>query len=224
MCFHHKPKGKRKTGDVMVGDVAVTKNLTEKQYAKFLEEATEEATKKGMTLEKYLQEIAEKIKLRGAALAKYLSKFEKKFHKHFDGEIVVGKWSKRDNTPTFWIKGAHNHTINGSKINIKTIRKPRGVKFDNLLDDLPFIANVELRYSNRLIPKQKISSFFPKNWDIQRIKEEVALIFDDLVGTGKDFSKPPFKFIGKSSDGTFEILIEFDKFGNITNAYPNIKI
>ncbi|WP_187294269.1 hypothetical protein [Olleya sp. ITB9] len=46
MCFKNQLKGKHKTGDVMVSDVAVVKNLTEKQYAKFLEEATEEATKK----------------------------------------------------------------------------------------------------------------------------------------------------------------------------------
>jgi|GEM_PF-1270023 len=59
MCFHHKPKGKRKTGDVIIDDVAVAKNLTDKEYVKFINDATEEATKKGMTLEGYLQEIAE---------------------------------------------------------------------------------------------------------------------------------------------------------------------
>ncbi|MBL7558456.1 hypothetical protein JAO71_01470 [Olleya sp. YSTF-M6] len=46
MCFKNQLQGKRKTGDVMVGDVAVAKNLTEKQYAEFIEEATEEAFKK----------------------------------------------------------------------------------------------------------------------------------------------------------------------------------
>lgn len=86
------------------------------------------------------------------------------------------------------------------------------------------MANVELKYGNRFIPKKAISSYFPKNWNLIRIKEEVALIYDEMINLGKDFSKPPFKYISKSSNKTFEILIEFDKNGNITNAYPNIKL
>lgn len=45
-----------------------------------------------------------------------------------------------------------------------------------------------------------------------------------LCVAGKDFSTPPFKYTKINSEGTFEILIEFDKLGNITSAYPNIKI
>lgn len=58
--------------------------------------------------------------------------------------------------------------------------------------------------------------------DITRIKEEVALIYDDLVKSGKDFTKPPFKYNSMNSDNTFQVLIEFDKLGNLTNAYPSI--
>jgi hypothetical protein len=60
----------------MVGDVAVAKNLTEKQYVKFIDNATEEATKKGMTLEKYLEELANSIK----------------FFKNVPGIKIFSKW------------------------------------------------------------------------------------------------------------------------------------
>ncbi|WP_261975632.1 EndoU domain-containing protein [Olleya sp. ITB9] len=175
-----------------------------------------------MTLEKYLQEIAEKIKLRGAALAKYLSKFEKKFHKHFDGELVAVKFN--DGSIAYYkMAGAHNHEKIGEVFEIIAIRKPPGVKFKNLPDDIPFKANVEMIVDGVKYTKKATSTLFPKNWDINRVKEEIALVYDDLVKSGKDFSKFPYKHKIMNSEETFEILIEFDEFGNLTNAYPWIK-
>lgn len=170
-----------------------------------------------------MDEVAEATKIRKTAFAKWASKFEKKFHHHFDGEIVEGKWSNRDSTPTFWLVGAHNHDIVGTKIQIGSIRKPSVNSFHELPDDTPFKANVEIKYNHRIIPKQNTSSFFPKNWNIQRVKEEIALVYDDLVKSGKDFSKPPYKHRIMNSDNTFKILIEFDQQGNITSAYPFIQ-
>ncbi|AXO80724.1 hypothetical protein DZC78_10120 [Olleya aquimaris] len=62
MCYQYKPEGVRKTGDIIIDDVAVAKNLTDKEYVKFIDDATEEATKKGMTLEKYLGELVDLVK------------------------------------------------------------------------------------------------------------------------------------------------------------------
>tara|TARA_R110000751_G_scaffold248122_4_gene347899 strand:+ start:2417 stop:3022 length:606 start_codon:yes stop_codon:yes gene_type:complete len=61
MCWNYKGSS-RKAGDIMVGDVAIAKNLTDKEYVKFIKKATEEASKKVMTLEKYLDELAQIIK------------------------------------------------------------------------------------------------------------------------------------------------------------------
>jgi len=194
---------------------------TKKEAKEALEEYFKKADEIG--LEKYLDEVAEATKIRKTAFVKWASKFEKKFHHHFDGEIVVGKWSKRDATPTLWSQGAHNHTVNGTKINIKEIRKPVVSRIEDIPNDVPFKANVEVIYSNRNVSKQNTSSFFPKNWDINRIKEEISVVYNYLILEGKDFSKPPFKYTRQNTERTFEILIEFDEVGNLTNAYPKFQ-
>jgi hypothetical protein len=42
-----------------------------------------------------------------------------------------------------------------------------------------------MKYANRYLPKQATSSFFPKNWDITRVKEEVALVYEQMIKSGK---------------------------------------
>lgn len=54
------------------------------------------------------------------------------------------------------------------------------------------------------------------------MKEEVAYVYEQMILSGKSFPYDNNKFKGLSSDGAFEIRIEFDKTGNITNAYPLI--
>jgi hypothetical protein len=169
-----------------------------------------------------LDEVAEVTKIRKTAFAKWASKFEKKFHHHFDGEIVVGKWSKRDATPTLWSQGAHNHTVNGTKINIKEIRKPAVSRIEDIPNDVPFKANVEVIYSNRNIPKQNTSSFFPKNWNIQRVKEEIALVYEEMIKSGKLFKYENNTFVSMDSTNSFLIQIEFDNLGNLTSSYPKV--
>jgi len=152
------------------------------------------------------------------AIGKHLNKFEI-FFKHFDGEILI---RSKKGKQYFEAQGAHNFLVNGEKIRIRTIRKPPGLSFDNLPDDTPFIANVDLKYSNRYLPKKSTSSFFPKNWSIERIQEEVALVYEQMIKNGKTFHPKSInrKFDYKNSDGTFRIQIEFDNQGNFTNAYP----
>lgn len=111
----------------------------------------------------------------------------------------------------------------GKKIQIGVIRVPPGTKsFHMLPDDIPFKANVELKYNNSFIPKQNTSSFFPKNWDIKRVKEEIALMYDEMLKSGKSFPYDNNKFFHLDSTRRFEIQIEFDKLGNLTSAYPKI--
>lgn len=98
-------------------------------------------------------------------------------------------------------------------------------------DDIPFDALISVRYSvrkgyGRWVEKQAKSSMFPKNWDITRVKQEIALAYEDMMQKGKfnkikNFKSP--KYLGISSNGRFKIAIEIDDFGNITNAYPYIR-
>lgn len=66
---------------------------------------------------------------------------------------------------------------------------------------------------------------FPKNWNITRVKEEVSLVFEQMIKSGKfdELRKlKNTKFREFDSSGRFKIQIEFDYLGNITNAYPII--
>jgi hypothetical protein len=56
---------------------------------------------------------------------------------------------------------------------------------------------------------------FPKNWSITRINEEIALIYDEAIRLGKKFEHRAL-----DSNGNFWIKIEFDNFGDLTNASP----
>lgn len=66
---------------------------------------------------------------------------------------------------------------------------------------------------------------FPKNWNIQKVKEEIALLYEEMMNSGK-FNElvikktPHYKAL--DSRGNFWIKIEFDNVGNITNAHPLI--
>jgi len=143
-----------------------------------------------------------------------------KFHHHFDGEILIKEKGGEDILELF---GAHNHEVNGTKIQIGTIRKPPGIKsVHDLPNDIPFKANVETKYNASIVKKKNASSFFPKNWDIKRVKEEIALVYEEMLKSGKLFPYDNNKFFHLDSTGRFEIQIEFDKLGNLTSAYPKI--
>ncbi len=89
---------------------------------------------------------------------------------------------------------------------------------------MPFDALISVRYrvQGRLgqwVDKEAKSTMFPINWDITRVKQEIALVYDDLVNTGYNFRAKKHTHICKSTTG-FYIKIEVDQFGNIIDAYP----
>ncbi|HCN49643.1 MAG TPA: hypothetical protein DIT10_11210 [Chryseobacterium sp.] len=156
--------------------------------------------------------------LREKIYIKYADKFELKFHHHFDGEILIKQKGGEEILELF---GAHNHEIRGTKIQIGAIRNPPGMKnIHDLPDDVPFKANVELKYGSGIVKKKNTSSFFPKNWDIKRVKEEIALVYDEMLKSGKSFPNKNNKFKFMDSTNSFLIQIEFDELGNLTSAYP----
>lgn len=151
---------------------------------------------------------------------KYANKFKAKFHHHFDGEILFVQKRGEDILELF---GAHNHDVIGTKIQLGVIRKPPGINsFHDLPPDIPFKANVEMKYGLGVVKKKNTSSFFPKNWDIKRVKQEIALVYDEMLRSGKSFPYENNKFFFLDSTKSFEIQIEFDQFGNLTSAYPKI--
>ncbi|HEX8377693.1 MAG TPA: hypothetical protein VF602_07730 [Pedobacter sp.] len=153
----------------------------------------------------------DKIKSRRNALTKWSSKFEKKFHLHFDGEL---KLKSEKGILELKGTGGHNHSVIGDNIRVRR-------ELTEPVDDLPFDALIDVRYKQmQWIEKTAKSSMFPKNWNIQRVKEEIALVYEKTVGAGKQLKWANNKFNFPDSSGRFEILIEVDNLGNITNAYP----
>jgi hypothetical protein len=160
-----------------------------------------------------LLETKQKVE-RITAHTKHSENFKEKFHDHFDGELKIERLSKRNNTPVIGGTGGHNNAVIGKNVIIRRyLTQP--------IDDKPFDALISVRYSNgQWIEKTPKSTMFPKNWDIIRVKEEISLVYDKMIKSGKELKYDNDFFIENNSIGTFKIKIEFDKFGNITNSYP----
>ncbi|WP_123902611.1 hypothetical protein [Chryseobacterium elymi] len=91
---------------------------------------------------------------------KYEGQFKIKFHHHFDGEILIKQKSGEDVLELF---GAHNHDVVGTKIQLGPIRKSPGIKsFHDLPDDIPFKANVEMKYGSGIVKRKIHLLFFQK--------------------------------------------------------------
>jgi len=87
-----------------------------------------------------------------------------------------------------------------------------------------FKAKVSIKYSlSQLFPKDAISTMFPKNWSLERIKEEVAFVYENTVVKGvipRHLSDNTLTYDGVSSTG-FKIRIQM-KNGKIINTHPII--
>lgn len=72
--------------------------------------------------------------------------------------------------------------------------------------------------------KEPLTSIFPKNWNLERIQQEVAFVYENTVARGlgkrpKSVDDVLEKYIGECTS-EFDILIEVDEFNRIVNAYP----
>lgn len=202
----------RKFALVYKGEIVVQGSRYDKAYQKTLMDLKRVSYDVGKVEDILKGLLREKIYI------KYADKFELKFHHHFDGEILIKQKGGEEILELF---GAHNHEIRGTKIQIGAIRNPPGMKnIHDLPDDVPFKANVELKYGSGIVKKKNTSSFFPKNWDIKRVKEEIALVYDEMLKSGKSFPNKNNKFKFMDSTNSFLIQIEFDELGNLTSAYP----
>ena len=67
---------------------------------------------------------------------------------------------------------------------------------------------------------------FPKNWSIERIQEEIAFVYEKVVGDSNlikmDATSTRLGRMEAECSCGFKIRIEFDIEKNILNAYPII--
>ncbi len=93
---------------------------------------------------------------------------------------------------------------------------------------MPFDALISVRYRSQgrlgqWIDKEAKSTMFPINWNITRVKQEIALVYDEMMKYKSQLKNGISDFSFPSSNGTFVIQIKTDQSGNITNAFPLIK-
>ncbi|MBB4806953.1 hypothetical protein HNP38_002249 [Chryseobacterium defluvii] len=122
-------------------------------------------------------------------------------------------------------KGQGGHFINRF-LDVEEIVYPEGIySLTQVPDDVPFIARVTIKsLKGEAFPKMASSTMFPKNWNIKRIQEEIAYVYENTVAKGtnkrpRQASDIFDKYDGISSSG-FKIRIEVNDFGDIMNAYP----
>ncbi|MGV7105996.1 EndoU domain-containing protein [Flavobacterium sp. U410] len=169
--------------------------------------------------------------LRKLYLSKWIRKFDKGFFNHIEGEFNTNLLERI--MPSGFIykdeflvsQGGHRGSaiLKGS-IDVEKIIEPEGIySMIQLADDVPFKAKISIKYKDGYLIKNANSSMFPKNWNITRIQEEVAYVYENTVVKGINIFRNNGKFdqyLFTSSDESFKILIEIDNLGNIMNAYP----
>lgn len=175
-------------------------------------------------------------KLRLAAFNKWAKKFDTNFVNHLSGDVELititfkDIWKASEKWLYRGIQGQGGHWLNNFVIVRKIVPPPNVTKVADIALDTPFKAIIDIKsLKGKLFPKKEKSSMFPRNWDLTRIKEEVAFVYENTVAQGDGFiktsintdSKIIHQYLGKSTNG-FGLLIELDDAKNIINAYPFI--
>ena len=211
--------------------VATTADDLLKWLRKEFEELVE-AIKSGQLanyLKKKFYELTDDVEgLRKLALSKWLKKFDKNFVNHLSGDIELIKvkftsvWMQSESWLYRGVQGQGGHWLN-KFLKVDKVTFPQGISnVAQLADDVPFKAKITIKSSKgKTFPKLEESSMFPKNWSLDRVKEEVAFVYENTVAKGaglKNTQNGISNYEGISTKG-FEIRIQI-KDGNIINAHP----
>ena len=122
-------------------------------------------------------------KLRAATLRKWAHVFEEHFYNHLSGDVAKEKITIFFHDIWYIVpKGEGGHFLN-KYVKVKEILCPEGIRSINQLPgDVPFIAKINIvSEAGKRFPKRISSSMFPKNWTYERIREEVAFVYENTV-------------------------------------------
>ncbi len=169
-------------------------------------------------------------KLRAATLRKWAHVFDEYFYNHLSGDVAKEKITIFFHDIWYIVpKGEGGHFLN-KYVKVKEILYPEGIRTINQLPgDTPFIAKIDVvSEAGKRFPKRVPSSMFPKNWTYERIREEVAWVYEKAQSNDELIIKKPTlnnfgKIEGETTTG-FKIIIEVDHNGKIMNAYPKLEI
>ncbi|REC80577.1 hypothetical protein DRF60_00035 [Chryseobacterium elymi] len=186
-------------------------------------------------LKKKFYELTDDVEgLRKLAFGRWLSKFDKGFFNHLDGEFNTSLLERIQPSGFKYLdeflvsQGGHRGSaILDGIIDVEKIIEPEGIySMAQLADDVPFKAKISIKYKDGYLVKNAESSMFPKNWDLKRIQEEIAYVYENTVvkRVGQLRRSPTDlfdKYEALTTNG-FKVRIEVDTSGNIMNAYPII--
>ncbi|MFK7747269.1 MAG: EndoU domain-containing protein [Kordia sp.] len=209
-------------------NVLVFSESKSKRYKSFLKDVIKNAKREGKSISQYMDELSDliqKANLRRVAYNDFLtqitrSNLDELIEHIFEGHLRstrIGRGARGRRTPS--TKGIHSEDLLD---NVKNRIKPGSRRPPNPLDDEVYKAHVQMKGTNgNWIDKYNSSgtiidtTMFPKNWNKQRILEEVAFAFKNkMVDTN------PIFFFGRTTNG---IKIKFVIVnGEITTVFPLI--
>jgi hypothetical protein len=241
MCWE-KALNKNKAGDIVVDNIVLAKNLTDKEFVQFVENNIKKAKAKykdlpnDQALAKHLQDLAETIKLKNSFKFR---RFKLSFEDHLlrgDIEIkiihnndpkniresysyVTGIGGKNADQiqPPWQVKvekasGVHMYKY----IDGKTIKKIRTIE-THILHTGEKVEKVEIKFFIKELGdfyKKKTSTLWPKQWSLEKIKRITQEASENVVKKNRN------KYIGISKEG-YQVEFFSEEAGVIHNAYLN---
>ncbi|MBC8756929.1 EndoU domain-containing protein [Kordia sp. YSTF-M3] len=201
------------------------KNITAEDAPKYMKEYDDAASAKGITTKQHLDSLANAKKLRKSAYDDFVrtlsrQNFDELIEHIFNGHLrstTIGRGRNRSRVPS--TKGIHSEDLLDG---IRNRVKPGSRRPPNPIDDEIYRAQVQMRDGNgNWIDKLNrgnntiTTTMFPKNWDKQRILEEVAFAFKNKI---RDISKT-VHYEGTSTNG-MKIIFVIDNNGIVKTVYP----
>ncbi len=172
-----------------------------------------------------LEEMLENIYLRVNSFRKWSDKFGESFYNHLSGEFntkIFISITGINKVEALISQGGHSSIAIGKSLRLKGNPIPSVPK-----DNQPCKTKIYVKYKDGWIEKEATSSMFPKNWDLERIQQEVAFVYENTVARSKGLDiKTLYRNIqnykGKCTSD-FDVLIQVDRNKNILDSYPLIK-
>ena len=157
--------------------------------------------------------------LRVNALRRWGDKIDPTFYNHLNGEfntLLIESHRTGYKMEVLVSEGGHSSAAIGKTIRLKGKPIPNPPRVNQ-----PYRTRIYVKYRDGWLEKEAMSSMFPSNWDLERIKQEIAFVYENTVIKNKGFIQMKngiSDYEGLSTNG-FQIRIQI-KETRIVNAFP----
>ncbi|MDM1046626.1 EndoU domain-containing protein, partial [Myroides sp. 1354] len=124
----------------------------------------------------------EKNYLRVNALSRWGDKIDPTFYNHLNGEfntLLIESRRTGYKMEVLVSEGGHSSAAIGKTIRLKGKPIPNPPR-----PNQPYRTKIYVKYRDGWLEKEAMSSMFPSNWDLERIKQEIAFVYENTVAKG----------------------------------------